>query len=172
MGPPCTLIVMCSLCCVIYLFDGWYLNTFSADDLQMHTPICYSMKGENVGIYPQECCGYMCCSSAVVGRCVMSKYLWIGASLTPIGKHHHLQLHLISNDGKIIRRCTPSYGDGRCKCNCCYVVGTGQWCTHIEWLMGLAAGDICTLYEVQLLLNPLSFECVEVQPAPAKWAGW
>ena len=113
MGPPCTLIVMCSLCCVIYLFDGWYLNTFSADDLQMHTPICYSMTGENVGIYPQECCGYMCCSSAVVGRCVMSKYLWIGASLTPIGKHHHLQLHLISNDGKIIRRCTPSYGDGR-----------------------------------------------------------
>ena len=47
------------------------------------------------------------------GRCVMSNFFVNGASLTSIGKQHHLQLHLISNDGKIIRRFTPSYGDGR-----------------------------------------------------------
>jgi hypothetical protein len=66
------------------------------------------------------------------GRCVMSNFFVNGASLTSIGKQHHLQLHLISNDGKIITRCTLSYGDGRCECNRCYMMGTGRWCTHVE----------------------------------------
>lgn len=37
---------------------------------------------------------------------------------------------------------------------------------------GAGSGDICTLYEVQLLLNPLAFKCVEMQIAPVDWGSW
>jgi hypothetical protein len=58
----------------------------------------------------------MCCSSAVVGLLRLSKFVRIGSSLKPIGEQHHFQLHLISNGGKIITWCMPSYGDGHSEC--------------------------------------------------------